>query len=47
MGEVIEVPDLSKLSVMEMRKVIEDNNLRYEVLDSANYDPSYSAFFQL
>lgn len=43
-GEFVEVPDLSKLSVMEMRDVIEDSNLRYEVLDSANYDPSYPRF---
>ena len=43
-GEFVEVPDLSKLSVMEMRDVIEDANLRYEVLDSANYNPEYPRF---
>ena len=43
-GEFVRVPDLSKLSVMEMREVIEDANLRYEVLDSANYDPEYPRF---
>ncbi|MGB5236438.1 MAG: PASTA domain-containing protein [Flavobacteriaceae bacterium] len=43
-GEFVEVPDLSKLSVMEMREVVEDANLRYEVLDSANYDPDYPRF---
>ena len=43
-GEFIEVPDLSKLSVMEMRVVIEDANLRYEVLDSANFNPDYTRF---
>lgn len=43
-GEFIEVPDLSKLSVMEMRGVIEDANLRYEVLDSANFNPDYPRF---
>lgn len=43
-GEFIEVPDLSKLSVMEMRKVIEDASLRYEVLDSANFNPEYPRF---
>lgn len=43
-GEFVEVPDLSKLSVRDMRKVIEDNKLRYEVLDSANYNPNYPRF---
>ncbi len=43
-GEFVEVPDFSKLSVMEMRKSIEDAGLRYEVLDSANYNPDYPRF---
>ncbi len=43
-GEFVEVPDLSKLSVMEMRDIIEDANLRYEVLDSANFNPEYPRF---
>jgi beta-lactam-binding protein with PASTA domain len=43
-GEFVEVPDLSKLSVMEMRKVIEGADLRYEVLDSANFNPNYPKF---
>jgi hypothetical protein len=43
-GELVEVPDLSKMSVMEMRETIEAANLRYEVLDSANYDPDYPRF---
>ncbi len=43
-GEFVEVPDLAKLSVIEMREVIEEANLRYEVLDSANYNPEYPRF---
>lgn len=43
-GEFVEVPDFSKMSVMEMRKAVEDADLRYEVLDSANYNPSYPRF---
>lgn len=43
-GEFVEVPDLSKLSVIDMRKVIEESSLRYEVIDSANYDPNYPRF---
>lgn len=43
-GEFVAVPDLSKLSVMEMREAIENAGLRYEVLDSANYNPDYPKF---
>ncbi|WP_281540852.1 PASTA domain-containing protein [Maribacter aestuarii] len=43
-GEFVEVPDFSKLSVMEMRKSVEEAGLRYEVLDSANYNPEYPRF---
>ncbi len=43
-GEFVEVPDLSKMSVMDMRTAIEKANLRYEVLDSANYNPNYPRF---
>ena len=43
-GEFVEVPDLAKLSVLEMREVVSDANLRYEVLDSANYNPEYPSF---
>ncbi len=43
-GEFVEVPDFSKMSVMEMRKAVEDAGLRYQVLDSSNYDPEYPRF---
>ena len=43
-GEFVEVPDFSKMSVMDMRKAVEDFELRYEVLDSANYNPDYPRF---
>ncbi|MDC6390126.1 PASTA domain-containing protein [Maribacter sp. PR1] len=43
-GEFVEVPDFSKLSVMEMRKSVENAGLRYEVVDSANYNPDYPRF---
>ncbi|SDF38484.1 PASTA domain-containing protein [Cellulophaga baltica] len=43
-GEFVEVPDLAKLSVTQMRKVVEDADLRFEVLDSANYNPDYPKF---
>ncbi|MDC6351822.1 PASTA domain-containing protein [Zeaxanthinibacter sp. PT1] len=43
-GEHVEVPDLSKLSVTDMRKKIEEAGLRYEVMDSANFNPDYPRF---
>lgn len=43
-GEFVEVPDFSKLSVMDMRKAVENAGLRYEVLDSANFNPDYPRF---
>lgn len=43
-GEFVEVPDFSKMSVMDMRKAVEEAGLRYEVLDSANYNPDFPRF---
>lgn len=43
-GEFVEVPDFHKMSVPEMRKAVEEANLRYEVLDSTNYNPDYPRF---
>ena len=43
-GEFVEVPDFAKMSVMDMRKAVEDTGLRYEILDSANYNPGYPRF---
>lgn len=43
-GEFVEVPDFSKMSVQEMRKAAENVGLRYEVLDSTNYNPDFPRF---
>ena len=43
-GEFVEVPDFAKMSVMDMRTTVEKAGLRYEVLDSANYNPEYPRF---
>lgn len=43
-GDFVLVPDFSKMSVMEMREAAEDAGLRYEVLDSTNYNPEYPRF---
>lgn len=38
------VPDLSGMPVPEMRKAIQDSGLRFEVMDSATYNPDYPRF---
>ena len=43
-GEFVEVPDFSKMSVQDMRKSVAEAGLRYEVMDSANYNPDYPRF---
>lgn len=43
-GEFVVVPDFSKMSVSDMRKATEQFKLRYEVLDSSNYNPEYPRF---
>ncbi len=43
-GEFVEVPDFSKMSVMEMRDAVEQAGLRYQILDSSNYNPEYPRF---
>jgi len=43
-GEFVEVPDFSKMSVPDMRESVEAAGLRYEVLDSANFNPDYPRF---
>ncbi|MEN1785436.1 MAG: PASTA domain-containing protein [Bacteroidota bacterium] len=40
----VEVPNFSKMSVMEMREAAEESGLQYEVLDSTNYDPEFPRF---
>ncbi|WP_318344200.1 PASTA domain-containing protein [Flagellimonas baculiformis] len=43
-GEFVEVPDFSKMSVPDMRKAVEEAGLRYQVLDSSEYNPDYPRF---
>lgn len=44
-GEFVVVPDFSKMSVGEMRKAVEDADLRYDQeLDSADYNPDFPRF---
>ncbi len=43
-GEFVEVPDFAKMSVPDMRSAVKEAGLRFEVLDSANYNPDYPRF---
>jgi len=43
-GEFVEVPDFSKMSVMEMREAVEEAGLRYQVLDSSDFNPDFPRF---
>jgi beta-lactam-binding protein with PASTA domain len=40
----IEVPNLAKLSIDKVEDVLSELDLRYEVLDSANFNPDYPRF---
>ncbi|MEI6866045.1 PASTA domain-containing protein [Flavicella sp.] len=40
-GEIIEVPDLSRLSVEEVDLKLRELNLRFEIIDSASYNPDF------
>ena len=43
-GRFIEVPDLNQQTIDQVMKVLDDANLRYEVIDSANYNPNFEPF---
>ena len=43
-GKYVVVPDLSKKTLTEVDFILEENKLRYEVLDSTDYDPKFPAF---
>lgn len=40
----IEVPNLAKLSLDKVEDVLDELDLRYEILDSANFNPDYPKF---
>lgn len=43
-GQQIEVPDLAKFSLDSVEEILNENNLRYEILDSANYNPDFPKY---
>ncbi len=43
-GQKIEVPNLAKLTLSDVDNVLDENDLRYVILDSANFNPDYPKF---
>lgn len=43
-GQKIEVPDLAKMTLNDVENILDENELRYEILDSANFNPEYPRF---
>lgn len=43
-NEKIEVPNLAKLSLDKVEEELDEMDLRYEILDSANFNPDYPRF---
>lgn len=43
-NEKIEVPDLGKMTLDLVEKKLDENDLRYEILDSANYNPDFPRY---
>ena len=43
-GQQIEVPELAKLTLDQVEDVLDNADLRYEILDSANYNPEYPKY---
>lgn len=43
-GQQIEVPNLAKMSLEKVDKILDEANLRREILDSANYNPNFPKY---
>ncbi len=43
-NEKIEVPNLAKMSLDKVEEKLDEMDLRYEILDSANYNPDFPKF---
>lgn len=43
-GQQLEVPNLAKLTLSEVEEVLDQNNMRYVILDSVNYNPDYPPY---
>ncbi|MCG5643456.1 PASTA domain-containing protein [Flavobacteriaceae bacterium LSUCC0859] len=42
-GEQITVPDLTKIELQEVEELLASQHLRFQVIDSANFNPDYPA----
>jgi len=40
-GQKIAVPDLSKMSLLKMKKALDEANLKYVIQDTASFNPKY------
>ena len=43
-GDTIEVPNLAKMQLDKVEDTLDDMDLRFEVMDSANYNPDYPRY---
>ncbi|GER59654.1 PASTA domain-containing protein [Patiriisocius marinus] len=43
-SQQIEVPDLSKMTLDKVEEILDEADLRYEIMDSANYNPDYPRY---
>ena len=43
-NQKIEVPDLAKMSLNDVEEKLDELDLRFEILDSANYNPDYPKY---
>ena len=43
-GNFIEVPDLNTMTIVDTQKLLRDQDLNYEVIDSARFNPDYAPF---
>lgn len=43
-GQKIEVPNLAKMSLDDVEDILDENDLRFEILDSANYNPDFPKY---
>lgn len=43
-GQKIRVPSLAKMSLDDVKVKLDENDLRFEILDSSNYNPDYPKF---
>lgn len=43
-GKYVEVPDLNSKLIVEVEKILDEQSLSYEVIDSARFNPDYLPF---